>query len=82
MKEYLAGFNAEGYSSKDVNDFVQEGLKAVGEQLGHFSKGKVTGATALKSYIDGDILHSFYTKVKVRPTATIEKAIQAARSET
>jgi hypothetical protein len=61
---------------------VQEGLKAVGEQLGHFSKGKVTGATALKSYIDGDILHSFYTKVKVRPTATIEKAIQAARSET
>lgn len=81
MKEYLNTWSAKSATPKEVNDFVQEGLKVVGSQLGHFSNGQVTGATALKSYIDGDLLHDFYVARKVRPTAVIELSIRQSRSE-
>ena len=81
MKEFLNTWSAKSATPKEVNDFVQEGLKAVGAQLGHFSNGQVTGATALKSYVDGDLLYSFFLARKVRPSPVIEKAIKESRSE-
>jgi hypothetical protein len=75
MRETLNAYDGPN-DGRSVNAFVGEALKAVGEALGHFSKGKITGNTALKSYVDGDILLDFYEQQGVAPTATIDKAIR------
>lgn len=51
---------------REVDKWLQEELKKVGEILNHRNGEKVTGNTAIKSYIDPDILVNFYNSLGLR----------------
>lgn len=66
------------WTEREVNQWVEEQLIAVGMELGHTSGDKVTTSTAIGSYIEPAILAEFYTKLGIRPPAKIQKAIDAS----
>lgn len=67
----------KGADPKEVNAWVERELIKVGEELGHISGEKVTVDTAIQNYIDPSILDDFFRNLGIRPSAKIQKAIDA-----
>ena len=62
------------YNLKDNNDIATKAMKEVGEKLHHQTGGKVTGMTAINSYISPAVSASFFTDLKLRVPAWVPKA--------
>lgn len=62
----------------EVHRWLEKELLKVGSELGHMSGTKVTANTAIQNYIAPNILIEFYKKLGIRPSAKIQKAIDAA----
>lgn len=62
----------------EANKWLTEKLKLVGKELGHMNGDKVTAATAIKNYIDPNMLKEWFDSLGIRPNATIQKAIDDA----
>lgn len=60
-------------TAAQTNKWLKSALERVAKELGHFSNGKITVATAIANYIDPSILEEFYDNVGVRMPANIEK---------
>lgn len=84
-KEVLAkhpfgtGRNAK---ESEVNKWVLDALKKVGEKLGHISGEKVTATTAIQNYIDPNVLKEWFDSLGVRPNRAIQTAIDRASKDT
>lgn len=65
-----------GVDQKAATDWLKKQITKVGGVLGHVSGDKVTPGTALKSYIDGDVIQEYYDRIGVRPPAAIEAIIK------
>jgi len=50
----------------EVNKWFKEEMTKIGEVLHHRTGEKVTGSTAIKSYIDPVVIHEFYNKLGIR----------------
>ncbi len=57
-----------------VEKWLKEELKKVGEVLHHRTGTKVTGSTALKSYIDPEIVVEFFTNLGLRVPGDVPQA--------
>lgn len=66
----------------EVNKWVLEALKKVGEKLGHISGEKVTATTAIQNYIDPNVLKDWFDSLGVRPNRAIQTAIDRASKDT
>jgi DNA topoisomerase IB len=62
-----------------VNKWVNSALLKVAKELGHFTNGKLTVATAIANYIDPSVLADFYKKLGIRMPANIEKVVNLIR---
>jgi hypothetical protein len=62
------------YTQKDVDTWLDQELKKVGEVLHHTSGATITGRTAAKSYIDPVVLHTFYTDLGLRSPSWVPAA--------
>lgn len=62
-------------SRTEVMKWFKEQMKQVGEQLGHFTKGDVTGTTAIYSYIDPRISKKFFEDCHVQIPKEIVKLL-------
>ena len=62
----------------EVNKWILEKLKSVGEKLGHMNGDKVTATTAIQNYIDPNILKDWFAAIGVRPNSAIQAAIDRA----
>lgn len=62
-----------------VNKWLKTALEKVAKELGHFSNGKITVATAIANYIDPVILGDFYNEVGIRMPVTIEKQVNLVK---
>jgi len=67
------------WSEREVHAWVLENLKPVGAELGHMSGENATAKTAIKNYINPDILIDFYDKLGIKPSTEIQNAIDAAK---
>lgn len=65
------------YSDRDVSQWVEGRILEVGKELGHMSGEKYTANTAIQNYIEPEMLSEFFEKLGVRPSAKIQKAIDA-----
>ena len=63
------------YTEAEVTKWFIEKMKEVGAELGHVSGEKVTASTAIANYVDPGVMKAFFDKLKVRPPATVQKAI-------
>ena len=61
---------------KGVLSWLNENMKVVGEELGHFKEGQVVGTTAVASYIDPVLVKQLFTSCKVQLPASLEKALK------
>lgn len=66
----------------EVNKWVLDALKKVGEKLGHISGEKVTATTAIQNYIDPSVLKDWFEALGVRPNRAIQTAIDRASKDT
>ncbi|MNV26793.1 Eukaryotic DNA topoisomerase I, catalytic core [compost metagenome] len=73
----------KGDGTKDtvVHKWLETELLKVGSELGHMSGEKVTSATAIQNYIAPELLAEFYSKLGMRPSAKVQKAIDSASKE-
>ena len=62
----------------EANKWLVEKLKLVGQEVGHMTGDKVTASTAISSYIDPNLLKNWFDSLGIRPSATIQKAIDMA----
>lgn len=62
-----------GLTPTQVSKWLKSALEKVAKELGHFSNGKLTIATAIANYIDPSVLVDFYEKLGMRMPANIEK---------
>lgn len=60
---------------KSVLAWLNEHMKVVGEELGHFKEGEVVGTTAIASYIDPLIVKSFFEQCKVQVPKQLAKLL-------
>ena len=60
---------------KSVLAWLNENMKVVGEELGHFKEGEVVGTTAIASYIDPLIVKSFFEQCKVQVPKQLAKLL-------
>jgi len=67
------------WTEREVNQWVEEQIMDVGNELGHTSGEKVTTSTAIGNYISPEILAEFYTNLGIRPPAKIQKAIDSVK---
>ena len=67
------------WSEREVHAWILENLKPVGAELGHMSGESPTAKTAIKNYINPDILIDFYNKLGIKPSTEIQNAIDAAK---
>lgn len=61
-------------NQREVEVWVKEELKKVGEILHHRSGTAVTGMTAVKSYISPEVLKEFFTNLNLRIPSWVPKA--------
>lgn len=73
----------KGDGTKDtvVHKWLETELLKVGSELGHMSGEKVTSATAIQNYIAPELLAEFYSKLGMRPSSKVQKAIDSASKE-
>jgi DNA topoisomerase IB len=70
-----------GLNATQVNKWLKSALEKVAKELGHFSNGKITVATAIANYIDPSVLVDFYEKLGMRMPANIEKVANLVSKE-
>lgn len=69
-----AKFKPGKCTQAEVNAWVLEALKVVGHKLHHRNtKGEDTAVTAIKSYIDPEVMHSFYERLGLRTISGVPK---------
>lgn len=66
------------FEDREVHKWVESEILKVGIELGHMSGDKPTANTAIQNYIEPSLLDDFYTKLGIRPSAKIQKAIDSA----
>ncbi len=66
-------------TQKEVMDWLKATLEPVANELGHFSKEKLTVTTAIQNYIDPTVMADFFRQIGIRPPNAIQKAIDAAK---
>jgi DNA topoisomerase IB len=71
----------DGTKETVVHKWLETELLKVGTELGHMSGEKVTSATAIQNYIAPEILAEFYSKLGMRPSSKVQKAIDSASKE-
>lgn len=64
-----------GNTNAEVTKWFKENMKPVGEALGHFTGGEVTGTTAIYSYIDPRLSKKFFEDCKVQIPREILKRL-------
>lgn len=74
---------AKNATPKKINEVFMDAALRVGKQLGHANKTpdggtKITGTTAIQSYISPEVMADFYNKYDVRPPATVERVLRKA----
>lgn len=69
-------FEGKKPSQTEAERWFKEAMKEVGEKLHHQTGGKVTGMTAISSYISPAVSAGFFTDLKLRVPAWIPKAGQ------
>lgn len=67
---------------REVHRWLESGILAIGAELGHVSGDKVTANTAIQNYVDPVVLQEFYNNLGIRPSAKVQKAIDAAAKDT
>lgn len=71
----------DGTKPQVIHKWLETEILKIGAELGHMSGEKVTANTAIQNYISPEILAEFYTKLGVRPSAKIQKAIDSVKKE-
>lgn len=66
-------------TEKEVNKWIETEMIKIGAALGHASGEKVTANTAIANYIAPGLLEDFYSKLGLRPSAKIQKAIDSVK---
>ena len=67
----------DGSKERDVHKWLETELLKIGAELGHMSGDKITSNTAIQNYISPEILADFYSKLGMRPSAKVQKAIDS-----
>lgn len=69
------------WKDRDVHKWLETELLKIGAELGHMSGDKITSNTAIQNYISPEILADFYSKLGIRPSAKVQKAIDSIKKE-
>jgi hypothetical protein len=67
---------AEDNTVKGVLSWLNENMKSVGEELGHFKEGQVVGTTAIASYVDPVLVKQLFVSCNVQLPAALEKLVK------
>jgi hypothetical protein len=67
---------ADDNTVKGVLDWLNENMKSVGEELGHFKEGQVVGTTAIASYVDPMLVKKLFQSCNVQLPAALEKLVK------
>jgi DNA topoisomerase IB len=68
------GKNGEPIKESEVNRWFKKEMEKIGEALHHRNGEKVTGMTAVKSYIDPTVISNFYESLNLRVPNFVPKA--------
>lgn len=71
----------DGTKETVVHKWLETELLKIGAELGHMSGEKVTANTAIQNYISPELLAEFYSKLGMRPSSKVQKAIDSAKKE-
>lgn len=58
-------------------DYLKKVMTEVGELLGHFNNGKVTYTTALKNYVDPNIIVRYFDECKLKVPKQIQQMVES-----
>lgn len=70
------------WDDTDVHKWIESEVLKIGVELGHMNGDKPTANTAIQNYINPEILADFYSKLGIRPSSKIQKAIDSSNKHT